>query len=74
MLNLRRRGNRHDFATALIANRLFDLPLRLHPRLWLALPLGGALLVGMSGWLTTHITPMPPMPPMPPMQSIRALG
>ncbi|MDZ7595225.1 MAG: FtsX-like permease family protein [Thiobacillus sp.] len=58
-----------EIAMALIANRLFDLPLRLHPWLWLALPLGGALLVGMSGWLTTrHITRVPPM------QSIRALN
>jgi putative ABC transport system permease protein len=54
---------------ALIAERLFELPLRLHPWLWLALPTAGALLVGMSGWLTTrHITRVPPM------QSIRALG
>jgi putative ABC transport system permease protein len=58
-----------EIAMALIANRLFELPLRLHPWLWLALPLGGALLVGMSGWLTTrHITRVPPM------QSIRALN
>jgi putative ABC transport system permease protein len=58
-----------EVAMALIANRLFELPLRLHPWLWLALPLGGALLVGMSGWLTTrHITRVPPM------QSIRALN
>jgi len=54
---------------ALIAERLFELPVRLHPWLWLALPAAGALLVGMSGWLTTrHITRVPPM------QSIRALG
>lgn len=58
-----------EIAMALIANRLFDLPLRLHPWLWLVLPLGGALLVGLSGWLTTrHITRVPPM------QSIRALN
>ncbi|HUX29204.1 MAG TPA: FtsX-like permease family protein [Thiobacillus sp.] len=58
-----------EIAMALIADRLFELPLRLHPWLWLALPLGGALLVGMSGWLTTrHIIRVPPM------QSIRALG
>ena len=58
-----------ELAMALIANRLFELPLRLHPWLWLALPLAGALLVGMSGWLTTrHITRVPPM------QSIRALN
>lgn len=58
-----------EIAMALIADRLFDLPLRPHPWLWLALPLAGALLVGMSGWLTTrHITRVPPM------QSIRALG
>ncbi|MCD6704944.1 MAG: ABC transporter permease [Thiobacillus sp.] len=58
-----------ELAMALIADRLFDLPLRPHPWLWLALPLAGALLVGMSGWLTTrHITRVPPM------QSIRALG
>ncbi|MDA8256568.1 MAG: ABC transporter permease [Betaproteobacteria bacterium] len=57
-----------EIAMALIAERLFDLPLRLHPWLWLALPTAGALLVGMSGWLTTrHITRVPPM------QSIRAL-
>jgi len=58
-----------EIAMALIADRLFDLPLRLHPWLWLALPTAGALLVGMSGWLTTrHITRVPPM------QSIRALN
>jgi len=58
-----------EIAMALIAERLFDLPLRLHPWLWLALPTAGALLVGMSGWLTTrHITRVPPM------QSIRALN
>ncbi|HWR76987.1 MAG TPA: FtsX-like permease family protein [Thiobacillus sp.] len=58
-----------EIAMALIADRLFELPLRLHPWLWLALPLAGALLVGTSGWLTTrHITRVPPM------QSIRALN
>ncbi len=58
-----------EIAMALIAQRLFDLPLRLHPWLWLALPLAGALLVGTSGWLTTrHITRVPPM------QSLRELG
>ena len=58
-----------EVAMALIAHRLFELPVRLHPWLWLALPVAGALLVGMSGWLTTrHITRVPPM------QSIRALN
>jgi putative ABC transport system permease protein len=58
-----------EIAMALIAHRLFELPLHLHPWLWLALPLAGALLVGTSGWLTTrHITRVPPM------QSIRELG
>jgi putative ABC transport system permease protein len=58
-----------EIAMALISDRLFGLPVRLHPWLWLALPLSGALLVGMSGWLTTrHITRVPPM------QSIRELG
>lgn len=58
-----------EIAMALIADRVFDLPLRFHPWLWLALPAAGALLVGTSGWLTTrHITRVPPM------QSIRALG
>jgi putative ABC transport system permease protein len=58
-----------EIAMALIADRLFDLPARLHPWLWLALPAAGALMVGMSGWLTTrHITQVPPM------QSLRALG
>ena len=58
-----------EIAMALIADRLFELPLRPHPWLWLALPLAGALLVGISGWITTrHITRVPPM------QSIRALG
>ncbi|MGB9130112.1 MAG: FtsX-like permease family protein, partial [Thiobacillus sp.] len=58
-----------EIAMVLIADRLFDLPVRLHPWLWLVLPTAGALLVGMSGWLTTrHITRVPPM------QSIRALG
>ncbi len=58
-----------EIAMALIANRLFDLPVRLHLWLWLVLPLAGALLVGTSGWLTTrHITRVPPM------QSIRALN
>jgi putative ABC transport system permease protein len=58
-----------EIAMALIGERLFELSVRLHPWLWLALPLAGALLVGMSGWLTTrHITRVPPM------QSIRALN
>jgi putative ABC transport system permease protein len=58
-----------ETAMALIAQHLFELPLRLHPWLWFALPTAGALLVGMSGWLTTrHITRVPPM------QSIRELG
>jgi putative ABC transport system permease protein len=58
-----------EIAMALISDRLFELPARLHPWLWLVLPLAGSLLVGMSGWLTTrHITRVPPM------QSIRALG
>ncbi|MDQ1314979.1 MAG: putative transport system permease protein [Pseudomonadota bacterium] len=58
-----------EIAMALIADRLFDLPVRPHPWLWLTLPVAGALLVGVSGWLTTrHITRVPPM------QSIRALG
>jgi putative ABC transport system permease protein len=58
-----------EIAMALIGDRLFDLPVRLHPWLWFVLPLAGALLVGMSGWLTTrHITRVPPM------QSIRALN
>ena len=58
-----------EIAMALIAHRLFELPVRLHPWLWLALPTAGALLVGTSGWLTTrHITRVPPM------QSIRALN
>lgn len=58
-----------ELAMALIAERLFELPLRLHPWLWLSLPLAGALLVGTGGWLTTrHITRVPPM------QSIRALN
>jgi putative ABC transport system permease protein len=58
-----------EIAMALIAERLFELPLHPHPWLWIALPLAGALLVGMSGWLTTrHITRVPPM------QSIRALN
>ncbi|MFO7543278.1 MAG: FtsX-like permease family protein [Thiobacillus sp.] len=58
-----------EIAMALISDRLFELPARLHPWLWLVLPVSGALLVGMSGWLTTrHITRVPPM------QSIRALN
>jgi putative ABC transport system permease protein len=58
-----------EIAMALIGARLFELPVRLHPWLWLTLPLAGATLVGMSGWLTTrHITRVPPM------QSIRALN
>jgi len=58
-----------EVAMALIANRLFDLPLQWHPWLWGILPLSGALLIGASGWLTTrHITRIPPM------QSIQALN
>lgn len=58
-----------EIAMMILADRLFDLPGRLHPWLWLALPAAGALLVMASGWLTTrHITRVPPM------QSIRALG
>jgi putative ABC transport system permease protein len=57
-----------EIAMTLIGVRLFDLPVRLHPSLWLVLPLAGALLVGISGWLTTrHVTRVPPM------RSIRAL-
>ncbi len=58
-----------EVAMAIIAKRLFDLPLHLHPWLWAALPGVGALIIGTSGWLTTrHITRVPPM------QSIRALN
>jgi len=58
-----------EIAMALIGDRLFELPIRLHPWLWIVLPLAGALLVGLSGWLTTRqITRVPPM------QSIRELG
>jgi len=58
-----------EIAMAVIGDRLFELPVRLHPWLWLVLPLAGALLVGTSGWLTTrHITRVPPM------QSLRELG
>ncbi|MFN3716756.1 MAG: ABC transporter permease [Thiobacillus sp.] len=57
-----------EIAMAVLADRLFDLPGRVHPWLWLVLPTAGALLVAVSGWLTTrHITRVPPM------QSIRAL-
>ena len=57
-----------ELAMAVISDRLFELPARPHPWLWLVLPSAGALLVGASGWLTTrHITRVPPM------QSIRAL-
>ena len=35
-----------EIAMALIAHRLFELPPRLHPWLWLVLPTAGALLVG----------------------------
>ncbi len=58
-----------EIAMALIGDRLFELPVRPHPWLWLVLPAAGALLVGMSGWLTTrHITRVPPM------QSLRELA
>jgi putative ABC transport system permease protein len=58
-----------EIAMAVLADRLFDLPGRFHPWLWLALPTAGAMLVMASGWLTTrHITRVPPM------QSIRAMG
>jgi putative ABC transport system permease protein len=58
-----------EVAMAIIAKRLFDLPLHLHPWLWVALPVVGAMIIGTSGWLTTrHITRVPPM------QSIRALN
>ena len=58
-----------EIAMAIIADRLFDLPLQWHPWLWGVLPVTGALLIGASGWLTTrHITQVPPM------QSIRALN
>lgn len=57
-----------EVAMMVIAERMFELPVRPHPWLWLVLPLAGALLVGTSGWLTTrNITRVPPM------QSIRAL-
>ncbi len=58
-----------EVAMAIIAKRLFDLPLHLHPWLSAALPGVGAIIIGTSGWLTTrHITRVPPM------QSIRALN
>lgn len=58
-----------ELAMSLIAEGLFDLPMRFHPWLWGVLPLAGVMLVGVGGWLTTrHITRVPPM------QSIRALG
>ena len=58
-----------EAAMAVIAQRLFDLPLQLHPWLWAVLPVAGALVIGSSGWLTTrHITRVPPM------QSIRTLN
>jgi putative ABC transport system permease protein len=58
-----------EAAMALIAQRLFDLPVKLHPWLWLALPAAGAALIGASGWLTTrHIVRVPPM------QSLRTFG
>jgi putative ABC transport system permease protein len=58
-----------EIAMAVIVERLFDLPVHLHPWLWLVLPPAGALLVGMSGWLATRdITRVSPM------QSIRLLG
>ena len=58
-----------EAAMAVIAQRLFDLPLQLHPWLWGILPMVGALMIGASGWLTTrHITRVPPM------QSIRAMN
>lgn len=54
-----------EIAMGLIAQHLFELPLRPHPWLWLVLPPVGALLVGTSGWLTTrHITRVPPMQSM----------
>ncbi|MHB1353712.1 MAG: ABC transporter permease [Thiobacillus sp.] len=58
-----------EAAMAVIGDRLFELPLRLHPWLWLVLPAAGALLVGASGWLTTR-----PITRVPPMQSIRELA
>lgn len=58
-----------EVAMAVIADRMFELPLQLHPWLWGILPISGALIIGISGWLTTrYITRVPPM------QSIRALN
>lgn len=58
-----------EVTMAIIAERLFELPLQLHPWLWGGLPTVGALIIGASGWLTTrHITRVPPM------QSIRAMS
>jgi putative ABC transport system permease protein len=57
-----------ETAMALVADRVFDVGVRVHPWIWIALPLGGALLVATSGWLMArHIIHVPPM------QSIRAL-
>jgi len=57
-----------ELAMAILAERIFELPARLHPGLWLILPLAGALLIGATGWLTSRsITRVPPM------QSLRAL-
>jgi len=58
-----------EVAMAAIAQRLFELPLKLHPELWVISPLAGAVIIGTTGWLITrHITRVPPM------QSIRALN
>jgi putative ABC transport system permease protein len=58
-----------EVAMAVIAQRLFELPLKLHPGLWALLPVAGAAIIGTTGWLVTrHITRVPPM------QSIRALN
>jgi putative ABC transport system permease protein len=47
---------------ALVSHRLFDLTPRLHPWVWWAVPVAGALVLSAAGWLTTRriaqVTPM----------------
>lgn len=45
-----------ELIAALLYSQVFGLPVRLHGALWLALPLSGALLVGITGYLGTRRT------------------
>ncbi|MFC0336348.1 putative ABC transport system permease protein [Kushneria avicenniae] len=56
-------------ASALLYGVWLDLDVRLHPGIWLLMPLGGALLIGGVGYLLST-----PLRRQAPMESLRLLG